>query len=360
MKNIQPLTNSFKNTSNDRYGMLKNFSLKKKNENSHYDQRILLTMASTSILLTKQSVAAYDEKSVQNTEKLLTENINLSKITEDNFLVNISDTIKIKVQKIFNNFAKYSNEELDFILSQQALIKILRYMNILNDKDIKLCDIDVILKKVCIRATKLNQEQFLDFVAQLSFKLDPMNFTSNPKETILNIVQVFFDPFIEFLEQQNFSVDDLNNSNSLQLVQLSIPNFIEKFEIDQRMITLISSIYSGIKEVYQLYFHYENNDYILYEQILKQSLNSYIEFCKHYEIYPYLLNMNQIVCYWNYVNCTNNPNKKITIFEGKKDLGKVFTLNKFAVMLIHFSVMTFSKINNASQNLAEFGKPYLI
>lgn len=359
MKNLQ--TNSFKNINHDRNKISKNFSQKKRTDRSSFnDQRILFTKSSNSVLLTKQSVAAYEEKSVQNTEKILTD-INLSKINEDNSNANITDIIKGKVNKIFNNFAKYSKEEEDFILSQQALIKILRYINILDDKKIKLFDIDVILKKVCVRATKLNKEQFLDFVAHLSYKLDPVSFLKNSKETIYNIIQVFFDPFVEFLENQNFSsADDTASLNTSQMVQLSIPNFVEKFEIDQKMISLITSVYSGIKEVYQLYFHFEINDYIIYDKILKESLNSYINFCKDFEVYPYLLNMNQIVCYWNYINGINSSYKNLLIFDAKKDLGKVFTLNKFIMMIIHFSVMTFSKINNGSQNLTEFGNYILI
>ena len=274
--------------------------------------------------------------------------INIEKTIKDGD----SDEIKKKVSKIFDNFAKYSKNEKDFILSQQSLIKILRYINILNDKDIKLCDIDVLLKKVCVQGTKLNQEQFLDFMAHLSFKLDAKNFVENPKETISNIVKIFFDPFIEYLEKQNLDHDNTTTSHTNLFVQLSIPNFVEKFEIDPKMITLISSIYLGLKDIYQLYFHYEVNDYSNHDQILKESFTSYLEFCKDFELTPYLINTNQVVCYWNYIIDTNYTN--INIFE--KELGKVFTLNKFAVMMIHFSIMTFTKVNHDACNFVEIGK----
>jgi hypothetical protein len=346
-----------RNKSKDKYFSQKN------------SQKVLLTKTSTSVVLTKQSVAQNDEKSMHITDKFMTEH-DLSKIHEEGnpkevkeaqngqSSANLSEEIKFKVSKIFSNFAKFSKEEGDFLLSQQALIKILRYINIVNDKEVKLSDIDLLLKKVCAKGTKLNQEQFLDFTAQLAFKLDPENFAGDAKQTILNIVKAFFDPFVEFLENQNVQLDENESSNS-QLIQLSIPSFLEKFEIEQRMVHLISSIYQGIKEVYQIYFKYENKEAFNYDQILKESFKSYLEFCRDYEITPFLLNMNQLVCYWNHVNNINSTYKSLQIFSAQKELGKVFTLSKFALMLVHFAIMTFSKFNQASYNYPEIGIPII-
>jgi hypothetical protein len=53
--------------------------------------------------------------------------------------------------------------------------------------------------------------------------------------------------------------------------------------------------------------------------------------------------MSQIVYYWNYVN--NGNYRNFQIFDEKRELGKLFTLSKFACMIVHFGIITFVKIN---------------
>lgn len=361
---LSPINSSSKgfgnnrNKSKDKYFTQKN------------SQKVLLTKSSASVMLTKNSVAHADDKSVHVTEKFMTEH-DLSKINEEgkenllkeshntktseNFK-SVSEEIKTKVEKIFSNFAKFSKEEGNFILSQQALIKILRYVNIVNDKDVKTSDIDLILKKVCAKnSTKINQEQFLDFTAQLAYKLDPMNFSIDAKQTILSIVKNFYDPFVEFIENQNQQSEEKDGSES-QLIQLSIPNFVDRFEIDHGVASLITSVYPGIREIYQIYFKSEIKETTNLDQLPKESFAAYNEFCRDYELVPFLLNMNQTATYWNHVNNSPGSYKQIQLLPNQKDLGKIFTLNKFALMIVHFSIMTYTKVNQTNALIPDFDK----
>ena len=129
-------------------------------------------------------------------------------------------------------------------------------------------------------------------------------------------------------------------------LQQSIISFLLKFEIDSNLIILINSIYTALREVYTAYFVFELNGG---KDILQGSFTNYLEFNKDFGICPYLMNMNQIVCYWNYVNNLDNNNKKNIepIFEVKRELGKTFTLSKFSQMIVHFGLMTFGKINQS-------------
>jgi hypothetical protein len=265
---------------------------------------------------------------------------------------NSSDDIKEKVCKIFNNFAKFSKEENKFVLSNQALIKILRFVNMLDDKKLKLSDIDLILKKVSPKSVKLDQDHFLDFIAQLAFKLNYKSFTNDPKDAILGIVQTYFDPFVDNLDKPSQDTEE-NEFITSTHVKITIPTFVDKFDIQPEMIMLISSIYNGLKEVYQQYFAYEVNDYGSIEQIKKESINSFMEFCRDYEITPYLLNMNQLACYWNHINADNKFGT--CLFDQKKEIGKIFTLSKFGMMLLHFGIMTFSKFNQGSIDYPDTG-----
>ena len=257
---------------------------------------------------------------------------------------NTPEDIKNKCIKIFDNFAKFSKDEGKFFLSHQSLIKILKYVNIISQKLLKLSDVDMILKKVC-NGTKLNHDQFLDFIVQLSMRLDPENFENFPKETSVNVMRTFFMPFVEYMEEQNCSIDDPLAAQSNLYLKQSIITFLTKFEIDPKFVSLINSIYNTLRHVYSAYFNMEQNT-CKEDKILQGSFNNYLEFNKDFEISPYLLNINQIVCYWNYVNNIDTFHKNTEpIFEEKKDLGKVFTLSKFSIMIIHFGLMTFGKIN---------------
>jgi hypothetical protein len=199
----------------------------------------------------------------------------------------------------------------------------------------------MILKKVC-NGTKLNSHQFLDFIVQTSLRLDPQGFEAEPKITTINVIKTFFEPFINQLENDLLSIDDPKANSSQLTSQQPIILFLSKYEMDSQMASILNNIYFTLKEVYSSYFYYEINS--TKEDVIQQgSLENYIEFSKDFEICPYLMNMSQIVYYWNYINNGNYRNYQI--FEEKRELGKLFTLSKFACMIVHFGIITFVKIN---------------
>ena len=90
----------------------------------------------------------------------------------------------------------------------------------------------------------------------------------------------------------------------------------------------VNSIYSTLREVYIAYFFYEVNGG-KEEKTLQGSLKNYLDFNKDFGITPYLLNINQIVCYWNQVNNKDITNKNFfPIYDEKRELGKIFTITK--------------------------------
>ena len=124
--------------------------------------------SSNSILLTRKFLSTNEEKTVFD-DKCLTDNpdSNLKGGNSKVYMISLkkeesSEDIKEKVCKIFNNFAKFSKDENKFVLSNQALIKILRFVNMLDDKHLKLSDIDLILKKVSPKSVRLDQDSFLE------------------------------------------------------------------------------------------------------------------------------------------------------------------------------------------------------
>ena len=120
---------------------------------------------------------------LENDNNLNENNGNKNDISQSNTW---KDDIRSSCMNIFLNFAKFNNEDKDFYLSHQNLCKILRTISLLDLNPnarsyIKMADIDVILKKVNPWGQKVNSRQFMNFIVQLSNRLDPLNFSKDQK-----------------------------------------------------------------------------------------------------------------------------------------------------------------------------------
>ena len=81
------------------------------------------------------------------------------------------------------------------------------------------------------------------------------------------------------------------------------------------------------------------------------------QFSKEFEIFPYLLNINQLACYWKIIFKSETNKNFAEVFDTKRNLGKFYTLSKFALTLIHFAIIVFYKINqNYYKNFTNSGK----
>lgn len=275
---------------------------------------------------------------------------------------NTNDEIKHKFNKIFNNFAVYSKEEKVFFLSFQNLIKILKLINILDTKALKYVDLDILLKKICSNTKKnLNEQQFSDLMILIIKKIDPKGFKSDPRQTSINVIRSLFNPVLEFIDQKFSS--NMNSTkcfnNGTIFVQHSVEAYIDNFILDSKVSSFLSGIHNTLKELYTIYFHYENNNYKNESLILQQGFNNLLNFLKDFEVTPYIITINQLTHYWKLINNLDQikVRKFPQIFSDNKNIGNRFTLSKFALMLAHFSIITFNKINqNYYPNFSEAGK----
>ena len=269
--------------------------------------------------------------------------------------------IKNKCMKIFINFSQFSKKDKDYYLSQQSLIKILKGVNLIDDNTLKITDIDILFKKTTSYGTRLNINQFLDFIVLVTQKIDSAAYKQDPKGAVSNIIKTFFEPFAKYLDKKSGEDSNKNikmSSNNV-LIQNSIELIIEKFQCDAKVYELINSIYFALKEIYLSYFGVELKP-LEVEKILPISFQGLLDFCKDFEITNYLCSINQLVIYWNVMlktpieEITKNPEIPYLINE-KKDLGTVFSLSKFTALLIYFSIMTFNKykLNSNAISTAE-------
>jgi hypothetical protein len=223
-------------------------------------------------------------------------------------------------------------------------------------------DLDILLKKICTNTKKnLNQQQFSDLMIFIIKKLDPKGFESDPRQTCIDIIRTLFNPVLEFIDQ-NYS-SNMNSTkcfnNGTIFVQHSVEAYIDNFNLDIKVSSFLGAIYNTLKELYTTYFHYENNNYKNDSLILQEGFNNLINFLKDFEVTPYIININQLTHYWKLINNIDQikVRKFPQIFSDSRNLGICFTLSKFALMLAHFSIITFNKINqNFYPNFSEAGK----
>lgn len=272
-----------------------------------------------------------EEKEMKNDDEYSPEELNTFK-----------EEINTICLTIFLNYSKYYYEEKDFLLSFQTLTKLLTDLGLISTKSkgsfhIKPFDCDLILKKISPKkVSRLNSTQFFNFIVILASKYDPNNFSTNPKGTLYIFVDKFLSPLYKYINEY-----DTNENPSLfpyKHIENSI-NELNKNPIDQKTLTVISNVYKGIAFIYKNYFKAElNKKEKQIEKLIKESMMSLVEFCKNYEVTPYLLPIDKIAIYFN---CLIDKNEN-EIFDGNFNMGQLFTVNKFCLFLINVANNVFS------------------
>jgi hypothetical protein len=209
-------------------------------------------------------------------------------------------------------------------------------IGLLEERIIKYSDIDLIIIKVSKGNKKLNDKQFNNFIVKLCQHMDPTSFKENPRLTCINIINTLFDPFLEFV-QKRFNLNDHTYMQWNTFVCQELEKIIEQYECNFQIIAIIKEVFPGLKTLYQSYFESE-----LTGQVSKEkSFQQYHLFCKDFELFPFILSLNQIALYWKLIN-----EKQLKNVIDKPVIGKFFNSNKFILMNLHFSILTFDKLNS--------------
>jgi len=190
----------------------------------------------------------------------------------------------------------------------------------------------------------------------LSQKIDPENFKKDPKNQVLSIIKTFFEPYAKYIEGKNTSDSNASLDTSFNNVYVhnSIENFVNNFEYDSKIISIINNVYPGLKEIYLIYFATELKQNSL-EKIKQESFHELVQFCKDFEIVPYFCSINHVMVYWNLIikmspSEITNSKEFPELIESKFDLGQVFNLSKFAAMIIYLSILSYYKYNLTQSN----------
>ena len=239
---------------------------------------------------------------------------------------------------IFLNYAIYSLNKNIYLISIENIIKIIKEIGFLPDI-IKLYQIDILIKKVCPKLKFVVFEDFMSIFIKLAQKIFPKEFNSN-KDLLLNhFFHSIFNFYSIILTEEIIPIKDL-----LKYPYTSITSLMNIIPDDSQILVLNSLLYT-LNEIYEKYF--VNNKHINYAFKKNQKLSQFFDFCKDFEIHPFIFNETQMVAYFNTILEKKDLFKLIDDSQEKKN---IFSFNNFILLFIHLSEYNYAKIY---QNVTE-------
>ena len=239
---------------------------------------------------------------------------------------------------IFLNYAIYSLNKDIYLISIENIIKIIKEIGFLPDI-IKLYQIDILIKKVCPKLKFVVFEDFMSIFIKLAQKIFPKEFNSN-KDLLLNhFFHSIFNFYNIILTEDIIPIKDL-----LKYPYTSITSLMNIIPDDSQILVLNSLLYT-LNEIYEKYF--VNNKHINYAFKKNQKLSQFFDFCKDFEIHPFIFNETQMIAYFNTILEKKDLFKLIDDSNEKKN---IFSFNNFIILFIHLSEYNYAKIY---QNVTE-------
>ena len=242
-----------------------------------------------------------------------------------------------KMNLIFLNYAIYYNKKNIHLISIDNIIKIARKIGLLHEL-IKLYELDIIIKIICPKSKFLSFEDFMNVFIKMAHKIFPNEFNAN-KDLLLNhFYQNIFYLYNDILSEESVPLKDLLKYPYSSI--LSILNIIP----DDSQILVINSLLYTLNEIYEKYFVNNKN----YNPVFNsRCLSNFYDFCKDFEIIPFLFNETQLINYFNLVVDKKDLFKLIDdSIEKKEGKGKIniFTFNHFILFFIHLAEYNYAKI----------------
>ena len=179
-------------------------------------------------------------------------------------------------------------------MSMENLIKIIKNFGII-PKEIKLYELDILVKKVCPKTNLISYDNFMDILIKIEEKLFPKEYKKdNP------LVKNFFFHNI-FLSYNEIIFDNSTTLRDLLKYQYSSLAYLLNIIPEDSQILVMNSLLYTLNEIYEKYFIYNydsNNNNYFYKN---GNLNNLFNFCRDFEILPFIISETQIVTYYNLV-----------------------------------------------------------
>ena len=253
---------------------------------------------------------------------------------------------------IFLNYAIYSLNKNIYLISIENIIKIMKEIGFLPDI-IKLYQIDILIKKVCPKMKFIVFEDFMSIFIKLAQKIIPKEFNSN-KDLLLNhFFHSIFNYYNIVLTEEIIPIKDL-----LKYPYTSITSLMNIIPDDSQILVLNSLLYT-LNEIYEKYF--VKNKKINYSFKNNQNLSHFFDFCRDFEIHPYIFNETQMITYFNTIIEKKDLFKLIDDSNEKKN---TFTFNNFILFFIHLAEYNYAKIyqniNEEEKKITQLSKLIMI
>jgi len=253
---------------------------------------------------------------------------------------------------IFLNYSVYFLNKDIYLISIDNIIKIIKEIGFLPDV-IKLYQIDILIKKVCSNLKFIGFEDFMSIFIKLAQKIFPNVFNSN-KDLLLNhFFHSIFTLYNIILTEENIPIKDL-----LKYSYTSITSLTNIIPDDSQILVLNSLLYT-LNEIYEKYF--VKNKKINYSFKNNQNLSHFFDFCRDFEIHPYIFNETQMITYFNTIIEKKDLFKLIDDSNEKKN---TFTFNNFILFFIHLAEYNYAKIyqniNEEEKKITQLSKLIMI
>ena len=233
---------------------------------------------------------------------------------------------------IFLNYATYSIKKNLYLISVENIIKLIKDIGFLFDL-IKLYQIDLLIKKVCPKLKYIIFEDFMSILIKIAQKAFPTEFKKN-KDLLLNhFFHTIFSIYDTILTDELVPLNDL-----IKYPYSSITSLMNIIPDDSQILVLNSLLYT-LNEIYEKYFIYNTNINSGLDN--DHNLNNFFDFCKDFEIIPFIFNDTQIITYYNTVL---GKKDLFRLIDDSNEKNNIFTFNNFILFFIHLSEYYYAKI----------------
>ena len=238
--------------------------------------------------------------------------------------------------EIFINLSEFDLNKYDFFVSYTNLCGLLREINIIDKKlytnaIITQNDLDIILKTIKNNnsSKKLNFKEFLKFFSYLVYKIDYLHFIAKPERTLkFNINKLFCNYFKE---------------NKMSFISL-IYNYVLHIQKEKKINELLNPIIHNLKNIFIKFFQinkdiFKENENILNtnddntnKNVSKNKFKYIIDSMKYLGIFPFLVNIKELVIVYNTYLDDNNENEFLEVEDINTDFE--FSFKKFCLLFL--------------------------
>ena len=184
----------------------------------------------------------------------------------------------------------------------------------------------------------------MDILIRISQKIFPREYNKDKALVTNYFFHKIFLIYHDIIFETSVPLKDLLKYQYSSLV--SLLNIIP----DDSQIFVLNSLLYTLNEIYEKYFinnieyNSNNGDNSNYKYYNNGNLNSLFNFCRDFEIFPFIFNETQIVTYYNLVVDNKELFKFLDDSSDNNIDSNCFTFNNFILFFVHLSAYNYTKV----------------